>query len=180
TLYPQLRYMFRSLPEDIQFEDLFKTDALKMHVDKVRDVLELLINKIDNVEELVNTLVDFGRQHHMLGAEQRYATALAASFQYGICMIMDVDSSVENAWDSLLRFVMDLLKLGMRMEKEAQEKESLNKGYNTEELLEKAQDGGEALDENENSAPMPLALINEDDSTSSVRTFHVAEADPDG
>jgi len=72
--------MFRTLPKDLLFEDLFKTDALKMHVEKVKDVLELLLNKIDNVEELVNTLIDLGRQHHMLGAEQRFATVMFLFF----------------------------------------------------------------------------------------------------
>ena len=68
--------MFRSLPteNDLKFEDLFKSDTLKMHVEKVKDVVEMLINKMDNVEDLVNTLIEFGRHHHVLGAQQKYAT----------------------------------------------------------------------------------------------------------
>lgn len=68
--------MFRSLPTENQlmFGDLFKSDMLKIHVEKVKDVVEMLINKIDSVEDLVNTLIEFGRHHHMLGAQQKYAT----------------------------------------------------------------------------------------------------------
>lgn len=68
--------MFRFLPTEKQllFEDLFKTDTLKKHVEKLKDVVEILINKIDNIEDLVNTLIELGRHHHMLGAKQKYAT----------------------------------------------------------------------------------------------------------
>ena len=78
--------MFRSsLPtENLLFEDLFKSDTLKMHVEKVRDVIELLIEKIDNVEDLVNTLIDFGRRHHMLGAKQKFATVNLFAFCFSI------------------------------------------------------------------------------------------------
>ena len=45
-------------------------------------------------------------------------------------MILDIDAGVENAWDSLFRFVMDLLKYGMRLERDSQEKECDNNNTN--------------------------------------------------
>lgn len=82
-MYPQLRYMFSSLQSDVTFEDLLKTQALKEHVDKVREVVEMLLQKIHDIDDFVNTLLDLGRQHHMLGAEQQYATVrFQASFHF--------------------------------------------------------------------------------------------------
>ena len=45
-------------------------------------------------------------------------------------MILDIDAGVENAWDSVFRFVMDLLKYGMRLERDSQEKEGNNNNNN--------------------------------------------------
>lgn len=44
---------------------------------------------------------------------------------------MDIEADVENAWDSLFRFVMDLLKYGLRLERDAQEKQAKNNGIET-------------------------------------------------
>ena len=46
---------------------------------------------------------------------------MAAALQYGVTTTLKCEPDVEDAWDSLFRFVMDCLKLGMRKE---QEKES--------------------------------------------------------
>ena len=108
-------------------------------------------------------------------------------------MIVDVDSSIENAWDSLLRFVMGLLKMGMRIEKESIERRKDNEAFtieNTDEAIEIEKQTKENLDvdinsdninsNNKQDSDQDRLVVSDNESSNVVRTFYVAEADSYG
>ena len=114
---------------------------------------------------------------------------------------MDVDMTVENAWDSLLRFVMDLLKYGMRLQKNAQEQISAAHNNDVEivsntvlsswPIEEDFMKNGikEPINNIDNSEHILSRLSLEKDrekneklllSTETIRTLHVSEVQPEG
>jgi len=102
-------------------------------------------------------------------------------------MIVDVDSFIENAWDSLLRFVMDLLKLGMRIEKENVERENHRDIFpndNSNEVIEiEKQEKTEKvnIDVNDNNNNNKHSINDDNESGgNNIRTFYIAEADSHG
>lgn len=101
-------------------------------------------------------------------------------------MIVDVDSFIENAWDSLLRFIMDLLKLGMRIEKESVERENHRDIFpndNSNEVIEiEKQEKTEKvnIDVNDNNNNNKHSKNDNESSGNNIRTFYIAEADSHG
>ena len=50
------------------------TPKLKTHVNKFSDFVEICIYNLDKQPEMIETLIEQGINHHMFGAQQKFAT----------------------------------------------------------------------------------------------------------
>ncbi|XP_065665069.1 uncharacterized protein LOC105851027 isoform X3 [Hydra vulgaris] len=120
TTHPTVRKLFKNFPANSSFEELLVSKELVIHVQRIESAVEIVISNVDKIEDLILLLIELGRLHYELGVNQSHANALAASFQFGICEVFQgIDLVTESAWDSLLRFIMDIFKYGIRLEEKA-------------------------------------------------------------
>ncbi|XP_065647746.1 uncharacterized protein LOC100208127 isoform X2 [Hydra vulgaris] len=118
---PEIRTLFKDLPDTLHSKDLMKHNSLKKHAYMIEKTLDQVLLILDKKKEFVNTLIELGKLHYRLGANHKYTKGLALSLQCAVCQEVDIDISEESAWDSLFRFMLGLLKLGMRIEMNKQQ-----------------------------------------------------------
>ena len=67
-------YLFKKLPRNLDMKELLQSPELHEHIVRFEEIIEVLLSKAKNNKDFVNTLIDFGKLHHKLGAQQKYAT----------------------------------------------------------------------------------------------------------
>ncbi|XP_047137115.1 uncharacterized protein LOC105851027 isoform X2 [Hydra vulgaris] len=90
TTHPTVRKLFKNLPANSSFEELLVSKELVIHVQRIESAVDIVISKVDKIEDLILLLIELGRLHYELGVNQSHANALAASFQFGICEVFQV------------------------------------------------------------------------------------------
>ncbi|XP_012558428.1 uncharacterized protein LOC101239673 isoform X1 [Hydra vulgaris] len=125
STYPEICKKFGIYETSITINDVLSSKSLCIHIRKSVELIETIIKKVDERQELSNHLIELGKLHYRLGAEQKYATALGSSFVFAISQICpNTNMITEGAWDSLFKYIVTHIKLGIRME--AGKNDSLN------------------------------------------------------
>ena len=83
--------------KDDDDDDKFTTGTLIGHVDKFSDAIEKLLERSDHPDELIGTVIQLGKHHYMMGAQERYAT---------VCLTPQVNCFGNKQWTFLNLFII--------------------------------------------------------------------------
>ncbi|XP_004209755.2 uncharacterized protein LOC100205225 isoform X1 [Hydra vulgaris] len=125
STYPEIQSKFGVYGDNLTMNEVLASESLCIHIRKSVELIEIIIKKVDERHELSEYLIELGKLHHKFGAEQKYATALGSSFVFAISQICpNIDMITEGAWDSLFKYIVTHIKLGIRLESGTFKKES--------------------------------------------------------
>ena len=65
--------MFKSFPQNLDFEDLKNHKSLYIHVQKMKTTLDILLSKVNEERKFVQLMIELGKLHASVGAEEQYA-----------------------------------------------------------------------------------------------------------
>ncbi|XP_065651421.1 uncharacterized protein LOC105848003 isoform X2 [Hydra vulgaris] len=116
STYPEIKEMFSFEYDNVDETSIKSSPALYSHVQKFECLIEKVLNDAENKSKFVETLINLGKFHYELGAQQKFATALGSSLSYATCInINENDLMTKNAWDTFFRFMTGNVRLGIRM-----------------------------------------------------------------
>lgn len=70
--YPEIWETFKIKTSNL--DELLESPTISRHAKKFEELFEIVIYNLDKREKLVESLIEYGRFHHSIGAQQKFAT----------------------------------------------------------------------------------------------------------
>jgi len=115
-IHPEIIDVFHNLSTELETYTMKDAPTLLKHVRSFEKLFDSVLFNLNNRRDIISTVIIVGKLHHTsFGVTQLYVTSLAKSIALGICTHVKLEIECQNAWTSLITFLADLLKIGMRL-----------------------------------------------------------------